>query len=604
MQTILDDAGCDYRHKMFPGFGHQDCLIGSNAGVVFDEIEAFLSGEGVTEPPAGPLPDDQILVQVPWSGPSLGPLQMTGESPLLPVSFGVNPALSDPLLLIALPLEYGPDGLDVLSDPAEARCQAFPVPPADGGWVKMMLPVDSQIIHSYLLLLVYDECPSMDNALFGKGDGHIDFDGFAGMAEAALNEPAVKALVANQFDGRESKVTDAVESYITNEPTRLAAGVIRVPRWTDDNSLCLALGSCQFPPGILDEKPGFRSYRNFAQRLDQPDAPGQPDLMLLMGDQVYVDPTAGLADPTAQDERYVHPYQRWYRSREVRRVLRRVPVTMMLDDHEIGDNWEPLPYRDPVHEQDIEKGIASFRNFQLGPHEDGSTQLWRSLSVKGFDVFMLDTRTERSHRDASNVTLQSLLGDEQSRALHQWLVDVSERSDPLRPKFLVSPAMLAPRQRVILGETAASALRSDGWEGYPASQTQVLQWIMEYQVQNLICLSGDAHLSCVAQLQLHGARNSLAVSSVHASALFAPYPFANAEPEQYASEEAFSVAPGLDCSVRTEYAPAGDGFATLCVNQVDSTWRANVSFDRDRERTIPFELLRTPLQSGCAPPAL
>jgi cholesterol oxidase len=126
---------------------------------------------------------------------------------------------------------------------------------------------------------------------------------------------------------------------------------------------------------------------------------------------------------------------------------------------------------------------------------------------------------------------------------------------------------------------------------------------MQYQVHNLIGLSGDAHLSCVAELQLEGAQGSLTLSSVHASALFAPYPFANAEREQYASKETFAVSPGLRCRVTTDFAPQGDGFAMLCVNKIDDCWQVNVRFDRERGHTAPFELLRTPPLSDCEPPA-
>jgi cholesterol oxidase len=604
MDTILQDAGCDYRKRVFEGFGHQDCLIGSNAGIVFAEIEKFLAGEGGVEPPKGPLPEDQLLVQVPWSGPSLGPLQLGGDVPQLPVSYGVNPALSDPRLLVVLPLAQGADGLEVLRHHDKACCHVFPAPAPENGWAKIMLPVEDESVQGLMLLLVYDECPDMDNALFGKGDGHMDFSGFQGMAREAFADAPIQEVLSVHFTGRESKVVEAVESYIANEPARLSAGIVSVPRWADDNDICLALGSCQFPPGILDEKPGFRSYRRLAQRLEQREVLHQPDLLLLMGDQVYVDPTAGLADPTARDERYVHPYQRWYRSREVRRVLRRIPVAMMLDDHEIGDNWEPLPGGDVSNQEDLAQGVANFCNFQLGAHENGSKQLWRNFQARGFDIFVADTRTQREHRDASNVGLQSLLGDDQAQALEDWFRDIAlDRDDPLRPKFLVSPAMLAPRLRGVLGKDEQSAVRSDGWEGYPASQAQILQWIMKYQVQNLVCLSGDAHLSCVADLHLQGAEGSLALSSVHASALFAPYPFANAEREQYASNETFIVTPGLQCSVSTDYAPSGDGFATLCVSKVEGSWKVSVTFDRERGHTAPYELLRTPPRYDYEPPA-
>jgi cholesterol oxidase len=61
-----------------------------------------------------------------------------------------------------------------------------------------------------------------------------------------------------------------------------------------------------------------------------------------VGDQVYVDPTAGLYDPAGKDDRYRLPYEAWLRQQNVRGALRRIPSFMLLDDHEIDNNWEPI----------------------------------------------------------------------------------------------------------------------------------------------------------------------------------------------------------------------------------------------------------------------
>ena len=67
-----------------------------------------------------------------------------------------------------------------------------------------------------------------------------------------------------------------------------------------------------------------------------------PEFVVLSGDQVYVDPTNGLMDPSLKDdEEYELPYENFLRAPAVRRVLKRLPVYAMLDDHEIANNWEP-----------------------------------------------------------------------------------------------------------------------------------------------------------------------------------------------------------------------------------------------------------------------
>ncbi len=95
------------------------------------------------------------------------------------------------------------------------------------------------------------------------------------------------------------------------------------------------------PPGFIDEPVAYRSYGKIVERLEA-SAGIKPRFAVFAGDQVYVDPTAGLYDPASEDDRYRLPYEAWLRQRNVRNALRRIPSFMLLDDHEIDDNWEPL----------------------------------------------------------------------------------------------------------------------------------------------------------------------------------------------------------------------------------------------------------------------
>ena len=113
----------------------------------------------------------------------------------------------------------------------------------------------------------------------------------------------------------------------------------------------------------------------------------------------------------------------------------------------------------------------------------------------------------------------------------------------------------------------------------------------DHEIGNAVFLSGDEHLSCVAQVSVARKEGGpkIALRSIHSSALYAPYPFANAVPEDFARLEEFEFRHPMDatlsylCTVNTEYPQIGDGFALVSVETPASgAWRVEVLFDRAR----------------------
>ena len=111
----------------------------------------------------------------------------------------------------------------------------------------------------------------------------------------------------------------------------------------------IALGSCQYPHGPLDGGPAQASLNRLADDAEA----GTIDLVLLMGDQIYADATAGLVDPRVRDDRYVIPHERAQAAQGLQRVLALAPTVMLADDHEVQDNWRRAP-RD--------RAVAALRN--------------------------------------------------------------------------------------------------------------------------------------------------------------------------------------------------------------------------------------------------
>ena len=378
------------------------------------------------------------------------------------------------------------------------------------------------------------------------------------------------------------------------------------------------VASCQYPAGLLDGTPpsaprqrcgpADAAMLRLAARLRTPGA-DRPSLLVLAGDQVYVDATAGLfdprarvapAEPVARASREIEnwlriPYENWLGSAGALAVLGSVPTLMMFDDHEISDNWEPLPPpADPQAEADNEArkraGVAAYVRYQRNDvGGNGLPTLWHTHEHRGLRFFMGDTRTERTPRRAALDPLAArIMSPRQTMALTEWL-----RSGRDRPSFVVTPAMLLPRLRSS-ARSPHGALHSDAWDGYPGSLNAMLALLCREQIENVVFLSGDAHLSFIARATVcDSTGNRVVIHSVHSSALYAPYPFANAVAADFEVPDAWSFEDPCDASLsyRVEvevdanaWAP-GDGFACLQVRPgAVSGWQVEVQFDRDLQR--------------------
>ena len=66
----------------------------------------------------------------------------------------------------------------------------------------------------------------------------------------------------------------------------------------------------------------------------------------------------------------------------------------------------------------------------------------------------------------------------------------------------------------------------------------LLAHIAENEIENVVFLSGDEHLSCVACASVYSESGKGAlIHSVHSSALYAPFPFANSVEADLAAAE-------------------------------------------------------------------
>ena len=170
----------------------------------------------------------------------------------------------------------------------------------------------------------------------------------------------------------------------------------RGPQATD--RLRVVFGSCRYPKtgdDKLDAKLGADALDCYATRLTTLPVEEWPDVLLLLGDQVYADELTPDArrhlagsrrrthrrppDEVVTFEEYERLYQHTWGDPEIRWVLSTVPTAMIFDDHDIRDDWNTsAAWRADVNAKPwwrdrIRAGLASYWVYQhlgnLSPDE-------------------------------------------------------------------------------------------------------------------------------------------------------------------------------------------------------------------------------------------
>lgn len=598
-------------------------------------------------------PAPKLFACIPWAGPVLSGLDMAGsEGHGAPthVSAAIGPVLYSAKYIVFVPVTEQEGHFAIWSAAPDATPRDSLVAGAtlyrhDGddpdkdGWIRLAAPPTPAGAAGMLMLTVHDESEALDKLEFDfRWFSHIlpikmgninwlseftrDFGGL-GLREEWEEvkkwfdpqiDPICEAIVAQLRKNTANALRNgliatgsalpatsapAAKAPAADARTVMASAAAPVSA-PPAAALHFAVASCQYPAGVLDQEPAFASYARLAAVLDGTRKGPKPAFLLLLGDQIYADATAGLFDPTLLGERYLRPYEALFGNAHVKSVLRRLPAFMMLDDHEIADNWEPGPDPDQA-DPDRDAGVASYLKYQRPgqqqPPTDPATkrpQLWFDFEAHGIPFFATDTRTDREPRTAATVGQAGILGRAQFRALLRWLLLQQRIRAPGTPIIITSAAMIAPsRLGPLQGRDPAQLLRADGWDGYPASRQRLLAFIARRRIENVVFLSGDEHISCAATLELTApGRAPVTVRSFHSSALYSPYPFANSrEEDMYSSPHVtrFNYPPRskrvYECVVDATFTP-GDGFAVISLvpetanGPASVTWQLAHRFDR------------------------
>lgn len=297
--------------------------------------------------------------------------------------------------------------------------------------------------------------------------------------------------------------------------------------------------SCRWP-GLAFERAGIHRLAEpmlaQVERRDELAAQG----LVLLGDQIYVDATANVAETTEEGERGPQRYREaWDPESATGRLLARVPCWMVVDDHEFGDDVGEYA-ESGKDDTALTLGFGATAAFQWrstqarpqrwtvpkpapGTRGPAARGFWHTFAIGGIPAFAADTRTERGSRLSPATWEQAaIMGEEQMKALEDWLLAHRDV-----PKIVCSGSVfgLATTRNAQL---PATRRHTDDWSGFPASMARLVAYIVHNKVRNVIFLSGDYHLSAAATLVLEHAGKKVEALAVISSGWNATLPFANA----------------------------------------------------------------------------
>ena len=341
----------------------------------------------------------------------------------------------------------------------------------------------------------------------------------------------------------------------------------------------------------------------------------RPRFVLMVGDQIYADLFNKII-PFGRADTYREFRDRYltaFASPNVRRLMQRLPTYMILDDHEIEDNWSQDRLRRSAKYQLFTIAVDAYLSYQWshGPRTWGR-RLYYRFDCGGFPFFVLDTRTQRFvEGPKGDLTRNNLLGRPtlpgappgQLKRLLDWL-DEQQRERGNVPKFVVSSGVFAPNPmsaRTAMAENWPEALEeSDGWPAFPATRAAILRRVVDAGIQNVVFLSGDIHCCNVAELFLTGTPEAERIKafSVTSSAFYWPFPFADGEPSDFVhdsradgQEDTFGFEDSQGRAVSMDYRAWNfsqeDNFSHLTVDRESAELRVRV-YDR-RGRPVKEE---------------
>lgn len=334
-----------------------------------------------------------------------------------------------------------------------------------------------------------------------KAGGRTVFDGslqleqrhfYTGVLEVDGLEPGTEYTCEVDFGPDEEAPPEAWTSFPDT-----SGRFHTFPAPGEEAPLSFLFGSCNLHSLGLFQPPGPAF-----ERLGELAREKECDLMIHCGDQIYAD--LPFRDRAPDLEHYRDKYlDAWDDCKPARRLLTQLPHYMILDDHEIQNNFR--------NDMELEKGsvellkavsLKAYRAFQHihNPQTYGSAPLYYAFSFGAVQIFVLDLRTERYAEDPG----KQMIDAQQMERFKAWLTRHKDA-----PKLVVTSVPF-------VGEVRNT---DDKWcsEAYRPQKHEILEHLLEERIERLCFLTGDMHNSYHAELELTEGETTLTLHELMSS---------------------------------------------------------------------------------------
>lgn len=298
------------------------------------------------------------------------------------------------------------------------------------------------------------------------------------------------------------------------------------------------VGSCRYlrmTAGIPSAPQlGDRIFASIAQLAQQANPP--VSAMLMTGDQIYVDDLNFFA-PDREYQQILAKYRVAFSQPHISRLMANLSIYMILDDHEIEDNWpkkkrsgDDALYKNAITAYELYQASHSpvFELLDDGRVSRHPKHYWYQFTDGDIEWFVTDSRTRRN----LSADDRRILDAEQEYALCQWLIH-----SPARVKMVVTSVMFFPDARHD---------GDDAWAGFPGQRLRLLETIRTHRIRNVVFISGDVHGSLTSRLT-HSVDPGFEVHTIVSS------PLCNTRLLPYASQSSFILDLPLARNAAGEY---------------------------------------------------
>jgi len=253
------------------------------------------------------------------------------------------------------------------------------------------------------------------------------------------------------------------------------------------NRCSFFLGSCSLNGvGVLQDP--TLAYKTIYE-INQMES---PSFMIHCGDQIYYDfPNIY---KKARFSSYVKSYlDAWSDSLPTQKLLTEIPNYMILDDHElINDFKNDMPndmFGNTVSNIRLH-GLRAYEIFQNSHNPDPITKesFYYQFSHGVHRFFCLDSRTEKYSQ-------KTMIGEKQLLSLKKWLI-----KNKHSPKFIITSTPFL-----------AEISEGDKWcnERYMLQRENILLFLLNNNISNVVFLTGDMHCSCHTLMKIENSESCI-----------------------------------------------------------------------------------------------